>query len=235
MRKDFLTFGEVNTADYGVWIDGRGVFNAPERQYKKESVPGRNGDILIDLGRYNNTTLSYDCFIIRDFAKKADDFRNMMMSLTGYQRLEDTLHPMEYRLAKIQPFDMDVKGILKAGTFRLEFDCKPQRFLKSGEIPIEYSESGIIYNPTRFPSAPLIRIYGSGESYIGHTGITITGTDGYIDIDCGIMDAYKDGVNMNAYMELSAGEFPKLNPGENNIRIGSGISKILITPRWYVI
>ena len=38
-----ITFGGVNSADYGIYIGGEGVFNAPKREVEMIEIPGRNG------------------------------------------------------------------------------------------------------------------------------------------------------------------------------------------------
>ena len=235
MRRDYLTFGDLNTRDYRVWISGKGVFTPAERKYEKINVPGRNGDLLIDQKKFNNIIIPYEAFIIQEFAGNIDAFRNTILSKGGYQRLEDSFHPEEYRMAKIEHFDPDVKGIAKAGTFRLEFDCKPQRFLKSGETPIEFERSGVIYNPTLFEAKPLIRVYGNGVLGVGEETVTISENISYVDIDCEVEDAYRGAENMNGNITLSSGEFPKLLPGENGISIGTGITRVVVTPRWWII
>ena len=43
MARGFLTFGGVDSRDYGVYISGTGVYNAPAREYTRlvnRGVPG---------------------------------------------------------------------------------------------------------------------------------------------------------------------------------------------------
>ena len=65
-------------------------------------------------------------------------------------------------------------------------------------------------------------------------GKTITAeVDDYINIDCERMNAYRlEGENMNT--EIS-GDFPTIKPGNNGIVITGTVSKVTITPRYYVI
>ena len=101
--RNTLTFGGVNSADYGVYITGSGVYNAPKRAVENIVVPGRNGLLTIDQGRYENITVEYPAFAFgktrEEFQQKITAFRNAIMSQIGYQRLEDTYHPDEYRMA----------------------------------------------------------------------------------------------------------------------------------------
>lgn len=134
-----LTFGGVNTADYGIYLTGTGTFSAPERDVEYVGVPGRNGDLLIDNGRWKNIEVTYPANIPREFEHRLPEYRARICAKRGYQRLEDTYHPDEYRMASftsgLQP---EPTPLNRGGQFNLVFNCKPQRFLKSGEIPIQF-------------------------------------------------------------------------------------------------
>ena len=45
-----FTFDGKSSADFGVYLTGEGVFNAPERAVEMLSIPGRNGDYALDPG-----------------------------------------------------------------------------------------------------------------------------------------------------------------------------------------
>ena len=49
-----LTFNGINSGDYGVFIGGDAVYNAPARVVEMIAVPGRNGALAMDEGRYEN-------------------------------------------------------------------------------------------------------------------------------------------------------------------------------------
>lgn len=134
-----LNFGGINSADYGVWITGSGTFSSPERDVEYVSVPGRNGDLIIDNNRWNNIEVTYPANIPNGFDAKIQAFRAAMGRKRGYQRLEDDYHLDEYRMASftlgIQPETIPLN---RGGEFDLVFNCKPQRFLKSGDIPLQF-------------------------------------------------------------------------------------------------
>ena len=133
-----LTFGGINSLDYGIFITGEAVYNAPERSVTSIEIEGRNGDLLIDNGRFLNIEVSYPagCFAEsqQDFKEKIELFRNAIVSQISYQRLTDDYNPDEYRLAVYKSgLDVNVAVLHQGGEFTLTFDCKPQRFLTSGE------------------------------------------------------------------------------------------------------
>lgn len=231
----YLTFNGRDSKDFGVYISGSGTFDAPKRDTEAVAVPGRNGVLLFDNGRYENLTITYPAFISQDFAENFDAFKAFMLSQSGYHRLEDTYHPDEYRLASYEgPLAPEVGAINRYGHFDIVFNCKPQRFLKSGEKTVEITQTMAIINPTLYAAAPLIRAYGVGTFYIGSYGMEITQADGYTDIDCDIQDAFKGATNCNGNIRLLSNEFPKIEAGKNNITI-SGITRLEILPRWFTI
>lgn len=240
-------FNGKSLADFGVHVSGTGVFNGPEEDYESVEIPGRNGDLHIFNGRFKNVELTYKAWIAgdrwvpgeerQDFIMNVRQFRNHMLKSRGYQRLEDTYHPDEYRFAMFKgPFTTE-PIMLQAGEFDLTFDCKPQRYLKLGEKKIELKKTGNINNPTDFDALPFIRVYGYGSLQINDTIITISSTysNPYMDIDCEIQDCFYGKQNANPYVNLVDGEFFALKPGINTITLPSRITKVELTPRWWIL
>ena len=144
-----LTFGGIDSATYGVYITGEAVYNSPARSVEMVSVPGRNGAVLIDNGYFENIEVTYPAGIPgtdqSDFATKISDFRNAVLSQVGYQRLTDEYNPDEYRMATyISGLEVEaVEGQQgTVGEFELVFNCKPQRFLTSGETAVTVGGQG---------------------------------------------------------------------------------------------
>ena len=235
--RHYLTFNGRSTHEFGIFISGESTYSAPERNVVSQEVAGRNGSLLFDMGNFKNISVKYPSYIAEDLPSRIRDFLNYAGSQIGYQRLEDTYHPYEYRMGRFKTNpQIDTEGYMnRMGKFTLEFDCKPQRFLKSGEIATELNDDGMILNRTEFPSKPLLRVYGTGAGSvgIGSETITISTIDSYVDIDCEIMDAYKGSVNCNGNVSFT--DDIVLAPGENNISLAGLITKVEITPRWYII
>lgn len=239
----YVVYNGRPLSDFSLYISGHGTFNSAERDVKKVEVPGKSGDLIFDNGRFKNVTVTYkDAFILEDdddpvsFARKMRELASFIKSSPGYRRLEDTYHPDEYRLAScVSTIDPEVYYLV-AGQFDLEFDCKPQRFMKSGEKPLTYTSSGEIYNPSSFSSKPIIRVYGNGTLAVGEETMTISPhSQQYIDIDCDMMNCHCGAVNCNGYVSLNSGDFPVLVPGSNGINFSGNISRVEITPRWWFI
>ena len=234
---NYFTFDGKSSRDFGIYISGDGVFNAPERDMSAVSVPGRSGDLYYDNKRFKNVKLKYSAGIVKDFDTSMTDFRGFMLSRSGYCRLEDTYHPDEFREAIfLGPIDV-TPSVLKAGKFDVLFNCKPQRFLKSGETPIGITEKTTIRNQTYYSAKPFLRIYGYGTLEIGNNTITVASASEapYIDIDCETMNAYYGDSNLNSKISVNSEDFPALAPGETVITPASTISRVELIPRWWTV
>lgn len=234
--RQYLIYDGEDSRDYGVYISGSGVFNAPSRAYDYLEIAGRNGSLIGFEKRLENIEVTYPAFIYTNFKKAMEDFRSFLLSRTGYCRLIDSYNPNEYRMASFAGgLTVEPTAQLDAGSFDIVFNCKPQRFLLSGEEVRTFTADGTIINPTRFPSAPFIRVYGAGVLGIGDQSITISEADVYTDIDCEIMEAFKGTQSRNQYITNSGIDFPRLESGSTGISLGSGITRVEITPRWFVV
>lgn len=177
-----LIFDGESSRDYGVYITGQAVYNAPEREVEMISIPGRNGQFALDMGRFENIEVTYPAGIFAnteaDFARAISDFRNFLCSRKGYVRLTDEYNPDEYRMA-IYKSGLEVEPAqLRAGEFEIVFDCKPQRFLTSGEHRGRIDIVGVtMTNPTLFPSSPLIEAWGYGSIKFNGYEIKLTDDD----------------------------------------------------------
>ena len=180
-----LTFDGENSGAYGVYITGEGVFNAPERSVEMIEIAGRNGAYALDKGNFSNIEVTYPAGIVAeteaDFAEAISDFRNLLCSRRGYVRLTDEYNPNEYRLAIYKSgLDVDHEGLL-TGEFNIVFDCKPQRYLTSGESAIAVTSGNTITNPTLFESHPMLEVWGVGEVGMNDQSVKIVSKSiGYV-------------------------------------------------------
>lgn len=256
-NRNYLIIDGKDSRDFNLYISGDGTYLSPEKNVEEVTIPGRNGTLLFEEGTYgqsySNVEVTYRAFIFPEFSRNIEALRSFLLTRQGYFRLEDTYHPDEFRLASFKgPLEPDMHQTLYTGEFDITFNCKPQRFLKSGEKKIAISERTHILNETNCVAKPLIRIYGIGTLTIDHytsdqykswsTGwntVRVTSANQYTDIDCETMNAYKDTTNCNSNIVIGGkiGDpitFPYLTPGMNTITF-SQITSIELTPRWWTL
>ena len=177
--KGFI-FDGIDSRDYGIYITDGSVFGAPERDVEMIEIPGRNGAFALDKGRFSNIEVEYSVGLYfdneTDFATAINSLRSELCSRKGYCRLEDDVHPDEYRMA-VYKSGLDVNTNLRSSDFKIVFDCQPQRFLKSGETAVSVARGGTITNPTLFDASPILKVYGYGDIVLGDGGTVSVSDD----------------------------------------------------------
>lgn len=233
-----FVYNGKSSMEFGATVSGEDTWKKPSPDLELTSVPGRNGDLITSNKRYSNIVIPYQVGITKDFDRNYTQLLNFLLSDPSYHRLEDSYHPDVYRMAVMDSsIEPSLTRLNREGQFKLSFSCKPQMFLKSGERKQTYTLNGVIYNPTLFNAKPLLRVYGEGQLTVGEDTVTILHCDGYTDIDCETEDAYKDSGehNCNSYITLSGDDFPVIHPGNCGIKLGTGITKVEVIPRWWML
>lgn len=238
-----ITFDGRCSKDYGIVIEHFPDHEYPEKDYEVVHVPGRNGDLLFDLGSYKNIQRTYEIAAgsrVNRFSDLAESIVSWLLPTSGYARLEDSYEPEVFRLAAYREANTLTNILGHAARASVVFDCKPQVFLKSGEISLTYTTNGIICNPTRFASSPLLQVAVSANTeatlQIGEYELTLaSASSAYtIVIDCDLQDAYIGTENANSRVTMDNGEYPKIVPDFNEISF-TGITSVIITPRWWTL
>ncbi len=161
-----FSFDGISSDTFNLFITEAMVYSVPERAVEMLEIPGRNGFYALDQGRFNNTEVTYHVVVDgsddADFSEEIADVREWLCSGTGYKRLEDDYNPNEYRMAVYRNgFETD-EAFWNGAEFDITFDCKPQRWLTSGETAVSVTSGDEVDNPTRFDAEPLLEVKGYG-------------------------------------------------------------------------
>lgn len=229
-----LIYNHKNLRDFGVFCSGADSFGTPERDITVVEVPGRSGTLTIDNHRFKNLTVTYQCYMRDNFIKKFRETIAFLQSEAGYHRIETDWEPECFRVGRFTgPLNPETAGFNhQHGKFKLQFDCKPQRFLKSGEQELTFTKSESIFNPTEFDALPLLYIEGNGTLLINDKLITVKDNSAGVYIDTEIREAYNGKTNLNSIVSISEGL--AIPPGVCPIGI-DGLTKVVITPRWWTV
>ena len=233
-----VIFNGISSKDLHIQVQTEPDYDFPEKDYEVTHVPGRNGDIVIDQGSWQNVSRKYNLAMDAgkiSYTEVASKLVQWLHSASGYARLEDSYEPDFYRMAMYKDSGSISNIYNKAGQIEIEFTCKPQRYFKSGEVADTFAASAEYRNPTDFPAKPLIKIHGSGSGTVKIGAYTVTINDildGMV-VDSEQQDTYKDQTNCNS--KVSIAEYPKLIAGNNAISISGGVTSIEIIPRWWTL
>ena len=237
-----FTYNGQSSADFGLHIQSKNVFSAPEYDAEFTSVPGRSGDIINSNRRFANIKVTYTVFLAR---KNTADLAAVMRDIKGwlysepdrYHELTDSYDYGYFRYGVISG-SLDIEEQLnKIGSFTATFNCKPYKYSFAGQQVLAADDSALaVTNPTAFESRPYIKLYGSGAVTLnissgGSTNSwTISDIDEYIEIDCELMNCFKGTDLKND--TVTGNDFPVLKPGENVIACTGNVRRLEIIPRW---
>lgn len=269
-----IWFNGVSSSDAGVrHVERYPALDRPSRKMDVATVAGRNGDIVRLYNSWDNYEQSYEIYGGKGAKGSAPEaFRSIAAWLNpsskdpfhvtnslNYLRLEDMYEPDVFRLAYFAG-SLEVENIFsKFGRATITFNCRPERFLKSGEQEIQLDtrkypqnqDAGTtIYNPTSFWARPIFKI--TATKTVGIQLMTTNWSNGFMLVGLGdtpktvYFDTEKrdarfaDGTSANSYIQY---EEPSLLESGNNIIYvnGSGtiytgeVSELTVIPRWWTL
>lgn len=229
---NYFEFNGKKSYEYGLCVTGVNIYGAPSRIVEKIHVPYRNGDLLIDTGTYNNIIVSYTVGLVT--VGETRNIADWLLNTSGYKTLKDTYNSAEYRLgAYYGDLTYQMTMLYRYGSATISFDCKPQRYLTSGDTATTLTNgSTTLTNPTNYESKPILEIQGNGTTTVNGYSITVTdNASNTLIIDCDRMQCYRGTTNMNGSVTLTNG-WPVLKSGNNTITLGT-VTSIKVTPKWW--
>ena len=220
--------------DVGVIVERYPSVTIPTRKQEKISIPGRSGDLIIEQDAYENYTQRYDIYVSAEQPRltTVSHIVAEWLMMKGYQRLEDSYWADTFRLACYKGGTSIENVLNRFGRATIEFDCKPQRYYKNGDLPLILENGQQLANPSPFTAKPLLHISGSGSGTVSDGTNTLTLTDcDDITVDCDIMQIYQGTTNKNS---VGSGSFLALDR-ESTIIWTGGITAVTLTPRWWTL
>lgn len=251
-------YNGIDSRDLGVYIRTKQAYDKPQRDMSIVSVPGRDGDLVLDNGSYKNLdmTLGLRLIVPQLSSDKVTSFNyaynrvvEWLKPTAEYLTYSDSYDPEYYRKAAIKSSFKVTQKRYDVADFSVTFSCKPYKYRWGGDTVATLDSGSIssitIYNPEDYDSLPLIKVY-TAATYDPSTtrthsfslnGVTysITQINGNCTIDSEMMNVYHGSINKNKNYQQTA--FPKLIPGTNTLSLigGGNVSKIEVTPRWRTI
>ena len=195
-------------------------------------IDGRDGDIIEDLG-YESYTKNIKIGLTRNY-----DINQIIKYFTGSGDLILSNEPDKiYKSRIIEKIDYD--KLLRFKTSTIKFYTQPFKYKKDESkviLNITSETSVTVNNIGLEESKPIIKLTGTGTVAISLNGATVFNytfpdNETEVIIDSTEQEAYYEGIYKNRFM---SGEFPILEPGENEISWTGSLTKIEIEPksRW---
>lgn len=226
-----LTIDGISLTDYRIFYDGSQWWKIPEKMVDLYEVVGRNGNVSIPQGNYANVIRSFNCYINGNWQNNFNSFVNDIYSKNGYLRVESSEEQDVYTLAVINnEIDPNMWQFNRKGTFTLEMNFQPQKWLKMGENAIEIASSQTLINPSHQIAKPLIEVTGTGSITINTSVLALATNTGTTIIDCETQNAYEGTINRNGDLTITNG-FPVLI--DTNTISFTGFTSVKLYPRWW--
>ena len=244
----YFNYDGQDSRDYGLYIISQNAYDKPERDLTFISVPGRDGDLIIDNGGYKNLKLTLKLRLfaekvennINDLAFSYNRALNWLQQTATYHKLIFSYDENYYREACVFSGIKATKRYDDVIDFTVTFSCKPFRKSFEGDKKIIITSNQAFFNPEAFPSKPYMKIIpadGTQDFTIGvhksanyHDYYSFYRADEYVEIDSETMNVFKGNINKNN--DYAAVSFPEFKPGINTIAFIGNIASIEIIPRW---
>lgn len=243
---DYMIYGTVDSRDYGLLLLSDEVAGAVP-DYESVSVPGRNGDLHISNNRWFNRERKMVLYCPETAKTSLESFIAALLAEPIYSKVSSSIWTDFFMYGTFKGGTEPRKSVAyEAGRVEIIFDCKPQKFLTSGEEEIEIASGQAtqnIENLTGFESKPLLRIQiTSAFVNISVSGVTIQQTRSFSDtttvlLDTDTMDLFTtDGANVSSYFSISNHDDISLKPGDNAVSCSdTGTYTLFMKPRWWTL
>ena len=244
-----ILFNGKSSVEYGIIVEKFPSINHGAKRAEAYQIAGKNGTYYREDGTYDNFVQAYLVSIKEGAARRADlrssDMAEWLLNSPAFCRLEDSWEPEYFKMARYAG-PLNIEQIMGAyGKCTLEFDCLPERWLKSGEQELDISVTGTIHNPTKNTAYPILKTTKIGDVTVAVDGVNVltvgvseSGVQTTVIIDC-----------ENGTIQTSAGvdlygsttfytdfhEFPKIPPGNHTITASGTGTVLIVRPRWYVL
>ena len=138
-------------------------------------------------------------------------------------------HMGTWNASDVDPIYYQINGFFD--TAKIIFNCQPFMYEATDSV-IVFTQDGTLTNPGSADALPLIKVEGSGNVELDIAGehIEIDGLTAndpvFIDSDAGYV--YSESGTAKAMR----GEFPTLPLGQSVVDLGTGVTKVTVTPHW---
>ncbi|MFL8712806.1 distal tail protein Dit [Clostridioides sp. GD02377] len=243
----FFIYNGRDSREFDLKIYNINDLSAPQLEVEKVSVPGRDGDLLLEKG-YGNFVLTIECDIDArrsNIEEVATEIKKWLQSDISYKKL--FLNNSDFYYLASCNNKLDISRTFKNfASCLITFDCYPFKFLEDEIIDIDVKNNREI-TITNFyrESSPILFIEGIGDIKIKINkqtlelrGIAENGILSDLIIDSDLMNAYRENKTENIIVNENSkmfSDFPVLSKGENYITWEGDLKSLKINPKWNIL
>ena len=231
-----FTYKGKNSHDMGLQIDGNLEFSSPCRDVNLVSVAGRNGDLVMDNGRFEAITKTINCRLKttdESVEQLTNRIHNWLLTDVGYHDFLWSGDPEFTYRAMVENGVRTQRVLSKLARIALKFRIHPIKYLTTGLTEQRITSGAIINNPFNLAAKPIIRVVGTGtlDFTIGSKQFSLRDIAHGITVDSESMTVSSFNSEDMEFDKLF-GTFPVLEHGDNSIIFNdSGNFEVFITSR----
>lgn len=226
----YLIFRGVSTASLtGVYVSKMPSHKKGAMRFTEYYVKGRDGALHVDEG-YENFDLEVMLVLVNASVERRyevnawADGTGKLVSSDDLTRAYQASVKEEIQWERVQAN----QGFYDTAT--ITFNCQPY-MVEAVDSQVTITGTDSVINPGSMVSYPLIQVNGSGDA-----SFTINGAEIQIDDMTSGTPVYIDCANGYVYTASGAtsmrGDVPYLDLGTNTVACGTGVTSLVITPRW---
>lgn len=235
MSQSYFIWKGEDCRSKGVMLGGPVAVVKPEERVQHVTIPGRSGELTLTEGEGIYQSYIQTATILVQGAYRINEIQNWLKG-SGFV----TFHgePNRKQKARVIGAVTLTKHSSRSDWWEgeVQFYCEPlKENLSEANVTITSSGSAVS-NMGDVPARPLLAVTSGGTTVViaaGGNTLTITGATSsrvyYIDCDAQIIWHTESNATV-VDTQLSSGNFPVLQPGQNSIT-GSGWSSITVTKR----
>jgi len=213
--------------DLGLRITKPPVIPSARRVVTPIIVDGREGNLTLLRGWEDMTTTLRVALIGANIHRR---WNQAVARILSAKSIFFSTDPQVYYQIKYAEVGALERRLTNMYEFSVTLVLAPFRFIR-GVSDITLNSSGNITNPGTIYSLPLITVFGTGNRSLTINGNTIRLNllQGNLTLDSELRICSFGNVAQDNQM---IGDFPEFRVGSNNITLGTGISRVEISPRW---
>jgi len=231
-----FTYKGIRNADMHLRVLNDVAFASPKRDVNVIQVPGRDGDLIMDNGRYSSVIRSIPC---RIEAPNHVNVENLISQINNWLTSDAKFHDFEWEndpefryLARVEGDVISQRILSRYGKTAIDFRIHPIKYLRSSLLERQITSGTNVFNQFDVDAKPLIRIVGNGNITINIGGrrLELQGIGGgcIIDSENQTITTLNGQVTL---FERMYSPFPVLRSGNNAVTFSRNDIQVFITPR----
>ena len=217
------------------------TFASPSRDVNAIQVPGRDGDLIMDNGRFNSVIRSVPCRLEASDGANVEelisDLNNWLIDDGGFHDFTWDNDPGFRYLARVDEGLISQRVLSQYGNTTIDFKLHPIKYLESGLLEHQVTNGEVIANPFNIDAKPILKIQGATSGggdiniEIGGRRLTLRGMAASGCIIDSESQTITDSAGRVTLFSIMRSPFPVLTEGANRITIPNGV-RVSIIPRF---